>query len=98
MTYRQRKHRRRRRSSRGKPLFIGFAVVGIVVAIAALSAVGYVIGVAASAPALSELKPNDKAESSVIYAADGSRLGYVQSDEIRTPCLLYTSPSPRDRS
>ena len=94
MTYRQRKHRRRRRSSRGKPLFIGLAVVGIVVAIAALSAVGYVIGVAASAPALSELKPNDKAESSVIYAADGSRLGYVQSDEIRTP--IPWRDMPRD--
>jgi penicillin-binding protein 1A len=84
MTYRQRKQRRRR-SSRGRPVFVGFAVIGTVVAIAALSAVGYVIAVAATAPALSELKPNDKGESSVIFAADGSRLGYVQSDEIRTP-------------
>lgn len=85
MTYRQRKQRRRRRSSRGKPLFVGLTVVGIVAAIAAMSVAGYVIAVAASAPALDELKPNDKGESSVIYAADGSRLGYVQSDEIRTP-------------
>ena len=50
-----------------------------------MSVAGYVIAIAASAPALDELKPNDKGESSVIYAADGSRLGYVQSDEIRTP-------------
>jgi penicillin-binding protein 1A len=85
MTYRQRKQRRRRRASRGKPLFVGLTVIGIVAAIAAMSVAGYVIAVAASAPALSELKPNDKGESSVIYAADGSRLGYVQSDEIRTP-------------
>ncbi len=85
MTYRQRKQRKRRRTHSGKPVFVGFAVIGTIVAIAALSAAGYVIAIAASAPALSELKPNDKGESSVIYAADGSRLGYVQSDEIRTP-------------
>jgi len=85
MTYRQRKQRRRRRATRGKPVFVGLTVVGIVAAIAAMSVAGYVIAVAASAPALSELKPNDKGESSVIYAADGTRLGYVQSDEIRTP-------------
>jgi penicillin-binding protein 1A len=85
MTYRQRKLRRRRSAHRAKPVFVGFTVIGIVVAIAAMSVAGYVIGVAASAPALDELKPNDKGESSVIYAADGSRLGYVQSDEIRTP-------------
>jgi penicillin-binding protein 1A len=84
MTYRQRKQRRRR-ASRGKPVFVGLTVVGIVAAIAAMSVAGYVIAVAASAPALSELKPNDKGESSVIFAADGTRLGYVQSDEIRTP-------------
>jgi penicillin-binding protein 1A len=85
MTYRQRKQRRRRSTSRGKPVFVGFTIVGMVVAIAAMSVAGYVIAVAASAPALDELKPNDKGESSVIYAADGTRLGYVQSDEIRTP-------------
>jgi penicillin-binding protein 1A len=85
MTYRQRKQRRRRRATRGKPVLVGFTVIGVIVGIAALSVAGYVIAVAASAPALSDLKPNDKGESSVIYAADGSRLGYVQSDEIRTP-------------
>ena len=49
-----------------------------------MSVAGYVIATAATAPDLSELKPNQKSESSVIFAADGSRLGYVQSDEIRT--------------
>jgi penicillin-binding protein 1A len=85
MTYRQRKQRRRRNTSRGKPVFVGLTVLGVVAAIAAMSVAGYVIAVAASAPALDELKPNDKGESSVIFAADGTRLGYVQSDEIRTP-------------
>jgi penicillin-binding protein 1A len=85
MTYRQRKQRRRRRSTRGKPVFVGLTVLAAVAGIAAASVGGYVIAVAASAPALDELKPADKGESSVIYAANGARLGYVQSDEIRTP-------------
>ena len=91
MTYRQRKQRRRR-STRGKPVFVGFAVVGTIVAIAALSVVGYVIAVAATAPALDTLKPNDKGENSVIYAANGALLGYVKSDEIRTPIAWDEMP------
>jgi penicillin-binding protein 1A len=86
MTYRQRKSRRRR--GRGHPrnkALLGLSVIGIVIAIALLSVAGYVLAVAATAPDLSELKPYDKGETSVIYAADGSRLGYVSSDEIRTP-------------
>ena len=50
-----------------------------------LSVAGYVAAIAATAPDLSELKPADKGSNSEILAADGSRLGYVQSDEIRTP-------------
>jgi penicillin-binding protein 1A len=86
MTHRQRQLRRRR--GRGSPrskILLGFGVVAIVAVIAVLSAAGYVIAIAASAPDLSELKPIEKGESSVIFAADGSRLGYVRSDEIRTP-------------
>ena len=86
MTHRQRQHRRRRGRGRGgRRIALGLGIVGITVGIAFLSLAGYVIAVAATAPALSELKPADKGESSVIFAADGSRLGYVQSDEIRTP-------------
>ncbi|MEX1141814.1 MAG: transglycosylase domain-containing protein [Thermoleophilaceae bacterium] len=67
-------------------------MLGAAVAIAGLSVAGYVIGIAASAPALSELKPHDKGENSVIFAADGSRLGYVKSDEIRTPIRWENMP------
>jgi penicillin-binding protein 1A len=56
-----------------------------VVLIAGLSGVGYVFAIAAGAPDIDKLKPIDKGASSIIYAADGSRLGYVQSDTIRTP-------------
>jgi penicillin-binding protein 1A len=64
---------------------LGFGVLGLTVAVVLLSVTGYVFAIAATAPDLSELKPQDKGETSVIYAADGSRLGFVQSDEIRTP-------------
>ena len=85
MTYRQRKSRKRGRGSVGSKLLLAIAIVALVAAVGVLSVAGYVIAVAASAPDLDELKPTDKGESSVIFAADGSRLGYVQSDEIRTP-------------
>ena len=84
MNYRQRQQRRRRNGG-GRQIAIGLGVLALFFVGAILSAAGYVIAVAASAPDLSELKPADKGESSVIFAADGSRLGYVQSDEIRTP-------------
>jgi len=83
MTYRQRKQRRRRRRSRNG-LLVTLGVFGGVLLLGVLGVVGYVIAVASSAPDLSELKAIDKGRSSVIFAADGSRLGYVQSDEIRT--------------
>jgi penicillin-binding protein 1A len=84
MTHRQRHSRRGRRGGARSKLLLGLGVVAVVAAIGVLSAAGYVFAVAATAPDLSELKPRDKGESSVIFAADGSRLGYVQSDEIRT--------------
>ena len=41
------------------------------------------LAIASTAPDLSELKPADKGQISVVYAADGSRLGFVQSDILR---------------
>ena len=82
MSYRQRKHRRQRRRSRNG-LFLTVGLVGGVLGLAVLGVVGYIVGVAASAD-IDELEPIDKGRSSEVFAADGSRLGYVQSDEIRT--------------
>jgi penicillin-binding protein 1A len=83
MTYRQRKARRGRRpNARGKVL-LGLSVLATVLVIAVCSAAGYVLAIAASAPELDELKAQDKGEVSVVFAADGSRLGFVQSDVLR---------------
>ncbi|MEX2193793.1 MAG: transglycosylase domain-containing protein [Thermoleophilaceae bacterium] len=67
-------------------------VVGLLVVVAAMSGVGYIVAIAATAPDLDELQPIDKGATSVIYAADGSRLGYVQSDIIRDPIAWRDMP------
>ncbi len=87
MTHRQRHTRRhdRRRGPIVRSITLGLTVLGLLAALGGLTTVGYVAAVAATAPSLSDLKPIDKGQNSAVYAADGSRLGYVQSDEIRTP-------------
>jgi penicillin-binding protein 1A len=93
MNYRQRQARKRRGHGHIKRrLALGFALLLTVIALAAASAVGWVISVAASAPNISELKPDDKGETSEIFAADGSRLGYVQSSENREPIKWEDMP------
>jgi penicillin-binding protein 1A len=91
MTYRARRRHRRGRK-RANKFLLALAVTGICMLIAVLSLVGYVLSVAASAPPLSSLKPIDQGTSSVVYAMDGSRLGYIQSDEVRTPIPLTRIP------
>jgi penicillin-binding protein 1A len=83
VTYRQRQSRRRKRRPRHSKLLLALAVLAIAVLIAICSLAGYVLAIASSAPDLSELKPEDKGQVSEIFAADGSRLGFVQTDTIR---------------
>ena len=60
-------------------------VVLVLVALAGLSAVGYVISIASSAPPLDSLKPRELGSQSEVRAADGTRLGFIQSNELRRP-------------
>jgi penicillin-binding protein 1A len=83
MSHRQRKTRRRKRHSAGSKVLLGLGVIATLCVIAVLSAAGYVLAIAAGAPDLSELKPDDKGELSVVFAADGTRLGFIQSDVLR---------------
>jgi penicillin-binding protein 1A len=93
MTYRQRKERKRRGHGKLRTKFItGFSVLLAVILIAIASVIGYIASIAASAPDIKNLKPIDKGASSEIFAADGSRLGYVTSDEIRTPVQWKDMP------
>jgi penicillin-binding protein 1A len=54
-------------------------VVGVI------AAVGYVLHVAGTAPALATLRPILSYGSSQVFAANGTRLGFIQSDDLRSP-------------
>jgi penicillin-binding protein 1A len=90
MSYRER--RRHRRGRRRSKILLALLVVGVCMCIAIMSLAGYVISVGASAPPLESLKPVDQGTSSAVYADDGTRLGFIQSDEIRTPIALSRIP------
>src|SRR2546430_4694683 len=93
MTHHQRQLRRRRRHPGiGKKVGLALTLVFAVVCIVILAAVGWVLEIAATTPDIKSLKPIDKGASSVIYAADGSRLGYVSADTVRVPIAWQKMP------
>ncbi len=53
--------------------------------IAAVAAVLYVVHIADSAPAIGRLRAIVSGGSSQVFASDGTRLGFIQSDQLRTP-------------
>lgn len=87
MSRRQRQKRRNQKQRGGgkRTVLLGVSVLGAGVVIGILSVVGYIVGIAASAPNIDSLKPVDKGGVSVIYAADGSRLGFIRADTLRAP-------------
>jgi len=68
------------------------AVVGSVVAIAGGIAAAWALNVYNSAPPLSSLQPVQKGRSSAIYAADGSLIGFIRSNNIRQPVSSEALP------
>ncbi|HLJ02858.1 MAG TPA: transglycosylase domain-containing protein [Solirubrobacteraceae bacterium] len=59
---------------------VGLMITALIVG--ALSAVGWVVAVADSAPNLSSLKARTPHTVSAIYAADGTLLGYIHADNV----------------
>ena len=86
------RQRRRRRNASTGPVFLLLAIILAAVGLGAAGLVGYVANIAASAPSIDKLKPIDPGASSVVYAADGSKLGYIESDVIRTTIPGNTIP------
>ena len=66
-------------------MLVGGGVLATTLVLGAIAAVGYVLHVAATAPSLASLHPILGGGSSQVFAADGTRLGFIQSDELRTP-------------
>src|SRR5271154_2890564 len=81
------RHRRLRhhRAGPARILLIGGGVLACALIVAAIAAVGYVLHIAQSAPALASLRPLVGGGSSQVYAANGTRLGFIQADQLRTP-------------
>ena len=95
MTQRQRRRHRRRAhngSFAGKLMIVAIVVLSTV-AIAGLAFGGWVISVADDAPPLSACRPIDQGGNSIIYAADGSRLGFIASDEVHQPVSIKRIPT-----
>ena len=74
-------------------MFVGLTGVAGAIVIGVIAAVGYVLSVAQSAPSLDSLKPLLAGATSQVYAANGTRLGSIQSDVLRTP--ITTAQMPR---
>jgi penicillin-binding protein 1A len=91
MTRRQKRVRRRDGGPRKKIVAIT-AVVGGLIFSGILAGGGWVLGIANDAPEVASLKPINKGQNSVVLAADGSRLGLIDSDEVRTPVSLDQMP------
>src|SRR5689334_25130250 len=83
MTQRTRRGRRRQGGIGGK-LLVVFGGVFALLAIAVIAIASWVLDVAADAPSLRACKPIDKGGNTVVYAADGSKLGTVASPQVRT--------------
>ncbi len=84
MTSRQRRRHRRRGGALSKLLFAAVGLLAVAAA-AVLVAGEKVLSIAGDAPPLSVCRATEQGGNSVILAADGSRLGYVKSDEARVP-------------
>jgi penicillin-binding protein 1A len=85
MARRTRLRRRRLHTSRWKKVTVPLGVLLAIAAIAGGVAGSWAVDVYESAPPLSSLKPVQKGRSSAIYAADGSLIGFIQSENIRQP-------------
>src|SRR3954471_14401069 len=86
MSRRERQRRRKHRSGgSSRVAFLTLGVLSACVAIGALAVAGWVIGMMASAPELSTIKPVEQGAASVVYAADHQRLGFITADTLRTP-------------
>src|SRR5215218_9300671 len=91
----RRERNRRRRRNQGGPHRIIFLTLGLVftgIAITGIAAVAWVVNVANSAPSLETKKPIELGATSRIYAADGTRLGFINANILRTPVTSDAVP------
>jgi penicillin-binding protein 1A len=91
MTQRNRR-RQRRHGGIGTKLLLVFGSVVVLLAIAAIAITSWVLDVAADAPSLASCKRIDKGGNTVVYAADGSKLGLIPSPVARSLVSIKKVP------
>jgi penicillin-binding protein 1A len=91
MTQRTRRQRRRGGGLGGKLLLV-FGAVFALLAIGVIAVTSWVLDVAADAPSLASCKPIERGGNSTVYAADGTKLGVIASDEARQPVSIERIP------
>ncbi|MBS1842999.1 MAG: transglycosylase domain-containing protein [Actinobacteria bacterium] len=91
MTQRGRR-RQRRRGSVGTKVAIAIGVVLAVIVVGVIGVTSWVLNVAADAPSLASCKRAERHGNSVIYAADGERLGAIVSQEASAPVARKRIP------
>jgi penicillin-binding protein 1A len=82
---RQARKRRRTRGTGKRALLIGAGALAVMLVVGVIGAVGYVLHVAHGTPSLASRHATIGGGTSEVYAANGARLGAIQSDELRTP-------------
>jgi penicillin-binding protein 1A len=80
----QRNRRRQRRGGIGAKLLLVFGGIFALLGVAAIAVTSWALDVAADAPSLSSCKKIKRGGNTVLYAADGSKLGVVASPEVRS--------------
>ena len=85
MSTRIRRRRRRHVHRIWRKVLILIGVLVVAGLVAGGIAAAWALNIYNSAPPLSSLKPVQKGRSSAIYAADGSLIGYINSNNIRQP-------------
>lgn len=86
-----RRRRRHRGGAGSKVLFVAIGVAAVL-AIGVIGVASWVLDATADAPSLAACRPVEKRGNTTIYAADGSKLGVVRSDEAREPASLERIP------
>ncbi len=86
------RRRQRRRGGIGTKLALVGGALFFVIVLGAIAVTSWVLDVAADAPSLSTCHKPDRTGNSVIYAADGSKLGLISSEQARAPVSIERIP------
>ena len=92
MSQRARRRHSRSKGSVGKKVLLIFGAVFAIIAVGIAGAALKVKTIYDDAPDIDTLKPIDSGASTQVFAADGTSLGYIQNDILRTPVKLKQIP------